>query len=266
MKILVTNDDGIYTRGLWTLAAELQRVAEVVVIAPDREQSATGAAITLHQPLRCTEVKPQVPGVKAYSVEGTPSDSVILALGMMEEVGIVFSGINEGANVGSDVLLSGTVGAALQGYFHGLPSIALSAAVGEDMHFEVAAKMASLLASRIINGFPSTGLLLNINVPNLPLEEIKGVEITELANGNYDDHIEEGHDGKRNYYWIVRGKPRWNVSKGTDIWAVEEGKVSITPLRGELSIAREASFVEGLHLLLRQELLQEYRNGVAGHR
>ena len=126
MKILVTNDDGIYRRGLWALAAELQRVAEVVVVAPDREQSAVGAAITLHQPLHYTEVEPMVAGIKAYSVAGTPSDSVILALGMLEDVGMVFSGINEGANLGNDVLLSGTVGAALQGYFHGLPSIALS--------------------------------------------------------------------------------------------------------------------------------------------
>lgn len=255
MKILVTNDDGIYTSGIWTLAAELQRIAEVVVIAPDREQSAVGAAVTLHQPLHYTEIKPQVPGVKAYSVEGTPSDSIILALGMLGEVGIVFSGINEGANLGSDVLLSGTVGAALQGYFHGLPSIALSVAVGEDMHFEVAARLASLLASRIISGFPSTGLLLNINLPNLPLEEVKGIEITKLAKGSYNDHIKEGHDGKRKYYWIVRGKPQWNMREGTDIWAVEEGKVSITPLQGELSIARENPFVEGLRSLLLQELL-----------
>jgi len=265
LKILVTNDDGINTSGLWILAEELQKIADVIVIAPDREQSATGAAMTLHRPLRFTEVKTRVQGVKAYSVEGTPSDSVILALGILGEIGIVFSGINEGANVGSDVLLSGTVGAALQGYFRGLPSIALSVATGKDMHFEVAAKMASFLASKIISGFPSTGLLLNINVPNLPMGEIKGVEITKLANGSYNDHIEEGYDGKRKYYWIVRGEPRWDISEGTDIWAVEEGKVSVTPLQGELSIAREASFVEGLHSLLRQELLQEYRKGVTGY-
>ncbi len=255
MKILVTNDDGIHTSGIWALAAELQKIAETVVVAPDREQSAVGAAVTLHQPLRYTEVKPQVQGVKAYSVEGTPSDSIILALGMLEEVGIVFSGINEGANVGSDVLLSGTVGAALQGYFRGLPSIAISVAAGDNIHFEAAARLASVMASKIISGFPSTGLLLNINLPNLPVQEIKGVEITELSKWSYNGHIEEGHDGKRKYYWIVRGEPQHNIQEGTDVWAVEEGKVSITPLQGELTIAQENPFVEGLRSLFLQELL-----------
>lgn len=255
MKILVTNDDGIYTSGIWTLAAELQRVADVVVVAPDREQSAVGAAVTLHQPLRYTEVKPQVPGIKAYSVEGTPSDSIILALGILGEVGMVFSGINEGANLGNDVLLSGTVGAALQGYFRGLPSIALSVAAGDDMHFEAAARLASVLASRIMSGFPSTGLLLNINLPNLPPQDIKGIEITELSKWSYNGHIEEGHDGKRKYYWIMRGESQRNIEEGTDMWAVEEGKVSITPLQGELSLAQQNPFVEGLCSSLLQELL-----------
>jgi 5'-nucleotidase len=255
LKILVTNDDGIHTRGIWTLVEELQSVADVVVVAPDREQSAVGAAVTLHKPLRYTEVRPHVPGVKAYSVEGTPSDSIILALGILEEVGMIFSGINEGANLGNDVLLSGTVGAALQGYFRGLPSIALSVTAGEDMHFEVAARLASVLASRIINGAPSTGLLLNINLPNLPLEEIKGIEITGLSKWRYNGHIEEGHDGKRKYYWIVRGEHKCNIEEGTDVWAVEEDKVSITPLQGELSIARKNPFVEDLPSTLIQELL-----------
>ena len=154
MKILVTNDDGIYAKGLWVLAAELRKVAEVIVVAPDREQSATSSAITLHQPLRLTQVRTQMAGIKAYSIEGTPADSVILALGILDDIGIVFSGINEGINLGDDVLLSGTVGAALQGYLRGLPSIALSVVAEEDIHFEVAARFASLLADKIINNFP----------------------------------------------------------------------------------------------------------------
>ncbi|MFC1923948.1 5'/3'-nucleotidase SurE [Chloroflexota bacterium] len=254
MKILVTNDDGIYARGLWTLAAELQKIADVVIVAPDREQSATGTSVTLHRPLRFTEVKPLIPDIEAYSVEGTPSDSVILALGMLEGVRIVFSGINEGVNLGDDVLISGTVGAALQGYFHGLPSIALSVMVGEDVHFEVAAGLARSVAGRIINDSLSTGMLLNINLPNLPLDAIKGVEITRPAGRNYRDLIEEGHDGKRNYYWIVRGEPLWNKEEGTDIRAVEEGRISITPLRGEMSMDGASPFMEGLKPLLLRDL------------
>ena len=117
MKILVTNDDGIFAPGLWTLVKELRNIAQVVVVAPDRQQSAIGTAVTLHQPLRIQKIRPAVPEVETYSVEGTPADSVILALGKLakNKVDTVISGINQGPNLGNDVLISGTVGAALQG-------------------------------------------------------------------------------------------------------------------------------------------------------
>ena len=118
MKILVTNDDGIFARGLWVLAKELSSIAQVIVVAPDREQSAIGTAVTLHQPLRAQKVRPILPEIETYSVEGTPADSVILALGKLVKgkVDLVISGINQGQNLGQDVLISGTVSAALQGY------------------------------------------------------------------------------------------------------------------------------------------------------
>lgn len=250
MKILVTNDDGIHAPGLWALAAELQKVGEVVVVAPDREQSAIGTAVTLHQPLRFAEVKPLVAGIRAYSVEGTPADSVIIALGMLSEVRVVFSGINDSPNLGDDVLISGTVGAALQGYVHGLPSVALSVMKGEEMHFEVAARLGGLLASRIIASPLAQGMLLNINLPNLPLDKIKGIELTKLARRSYNDLIEEGYDGKRKYYWIVRGEPCWNMDHETDIRALEEGKISITPLHSDLTSAQGVPFIEDLSSLL----------------
>jgi 5'-nucleotidase len=256
LVILLTNDDGIYAKGLWALAEELQKVEEVMVVAPDREQSAIGTAVTLHQPLRVREIRPPVAEVKAYSVEGTPADSVILALEMLakNEVSMVFSGINEGANLGDDVLLSGTVGAALQGYFHKLPAITLSVASWQNVYFDVAAKLGGLLASKIAaNSFPQ-GILLNVNLPNMPLEEIKGVEITRLGQRNYDNLIKPGHDGKREYYWIVRGNPHWNMQERTDIWAIEGGKISITPLQSDLSHNWEASFFESLHSSILQEL------------
>jgi 5'-nucleotidase len=256
MKMLVTNDDGIYAEGLWALVRELQNIGEVIVVAPDREQSAVGTAVTLHQPLRFSEVRPLVAGIKTYAVEGTPADSVILALQTLlkDEIGVVFSGINEGANLGDDVLISGTVGAALQGYFRGLPSIALSVGTGETIHYEVAAKLGSLLASKIGDGFLSQGMLLNINLPNLPSDKIKGIELTRLARRNYADLIIEGHDGKRKYYWIARGEPQWDGDEGTDIWAIETGWISITPLRNELSTAYEIPVFEDLLSSLFQEL------------
>ena len=248
MKILVTNDDGICAGGLWALAESLQQVGDVVVVAPDREQSATGCAITLHQPVRISEVKPLYPGIEAYSVEGTPGDSVILALRLLfkDEIGLVFAGINEGANLGDDVLLSGTVGGAMQGYFQGLPAVALSVEVGAEMHFEAAAKLGTLLASQLIADPLPGGLLLNVNLPNLPAEQIDGVEITRLAQRRYSDLIEKGHDGRREYHWIKRGKAQWRARKGTDIRAIRARKVSITPLTSDLTDALQGSLLPDL--------------------
>ena len=128
MRILVTNDDGIFAEGLWVLAKELNKIGQVIVAAPDREQSAIGTAVTLYRPLKVHQVKPLVTGVDAYAIGGTPSDCVILALSKLIEnkVDIVVSGINQGANLGDDVLISGTVAAALQGYLRGLHALAIS--------------------------------------------------------------------------------------------------------------------------------------------
>ena len=231
MKILVTNDEGIYAKGLWVLVEELRKRVQVIVVAPDREQSGVGTAVTLHLPLRIKEVTPLVPGVEAYSVEGTPADSVILALQRIakDSVDIVISGINEGPNLGSDVFISGTVGAALQGYFYGLPSLALSVSATGDVHFGAAARLAGLLAGKIEDKTLSGKFLLNINLPDLPTEEIKGVEVTQLAGRSYADLVQEGHDGRRSYYWIVRGEPQWQNNERTDIWALRKSSVSITP-------------------------------------
>ena len=237
MKILVTNDDGISARGLWELVKELMESNEVIVVAPDREQSAVGTSVTLHQPLRVRSATPPVSGIETYSVEGTPADSVILALGTLIKGGIdlVVSGINEGANLGNDVLISGTVGAALQGHFHGIPAIALAVNAIENPHFDVAAKLAALLAGRIAaNELPST-ILLNVNLPDLPLDSIGGIEVTKLAKSHYVDEVQEGRDGKRKYYWIVRGQSKWNADDRTDIRTIEKGNISFTPLRSDLT-------------------------------
>lgn len=261
MRILVTNDDGIYAKGLWTLVAALKETGEVVVAAPDREQSAVGSSVTLHHPLRAREIEPPVSGVKSYSVEGTPADSVILALRTLihGEIDLVVSGINEGANMGDDVLISGTVGAALQGYLNGIPSMAVSVKAVDNVHFDAAARLAVVLTKLIAKGALPRRMLLNINLPNLPLSQIKGIELTHLGRRSYGDTIEEGHDGKRKYYWIVRGKPEWQPQDGTDIWAVLNDRISITPLHAVATSPRVLSTLKQLSPTILQELFDRDR-------
>jgi 5'-nucleotidase len=234
LKILVSNDDGVYSEGLWTLVKELTKIAQISVVAPDRDQSGSGTSITLRHPLRMVNIKPPVARVTAYSVEGSPADSVILALRLIlkEGVDLVVSGINEGPNLGDDVYVSGTVGAALQGFFYGIPSLAFSIAAFGDLNFEVAAVLARIMIGGLADQGFNSRMLLNVNLPNLPPEKLEGIEITRLGERKYVDRIEPGHDGKRQYHWIMRGKPEWKSASGTDIWALERNRISITPLFG----------------------------------
>ena len=250
MRMLVTNDDGFLARGMWLLVKALRDVGEVVVVAPDREQSAVGSSVTLHHPLRARKVRSPYEGVVSYCVEGTPSDCVILALGHLldDEIDLIFSGINDGSNLGDDVLISGTVGAAFQGYLKGIPSIAISVGALKDVHYDVAARLAVLLASSIVD-LPEN-VFLNVNLPNLPLDQIKGVEITRLGRRSYTDEIKPGHDGKRDYYWIVRGTPDWQPDEGTDIYAFNRDRISITPLYNDLTNAEALSALKDLPQLL----------------
>ncbi len=235
MKILVTNDDGIAADGLWLLVSGLKKIARVVVVAPDREQSAIGTAVTLSRPLRVQKVRLGGPQVEAYAVEGTPADCVILALEKLagNEIDLVVSGINQGLNVGNDVLISGTVGAALQGYLRGFSALAVSLASGNRRYVKIAARVTALLAAEIAaRAFPSN-IFLNVNLPDLPLAEIKGLKVTRLARESHIDTVKEGHDGKREYYWLVRQRldeTTKNLKDTVDIGAIEAGYVSITPL------------------------------------
>lgn len=257
MKILITNDDGVYAKGLWALVEAVKDVGEVIVVAPDREQSAVGTSVTLHQPLRAKRVNPLVPGIETYSVEGTPADSVILGLKMLagDGVDLVMSGINEGVNLGNDVYISGTVGAALQGYFYEIPSIALSAAVYKTrVRFEAASLMGKLLAEKVKQGVLHPRSLLNVNAPYLPLEKIEGIDLTSPGRRTYRDEIREGNDGKRDYYWIVRGEPVWDQREGTDIWAIQHGRISMAPLPGVLPDSSRMNILNDLCSALLREL------------
>ncbi len=258
MKILATNDDGIFSEGLWALVRELKSIAEVTVVAPDREQSAIGTAVTLTQPLRVRKVRPLVPEVEAYAVEGTPGDSVILALEKLVKgkVDLVISGINQGLNLGNDVLISGTVGAALQGYLRGFSALAISAPAAESLYLDDAAKVAASLAARVYHSSLPCRIFLNVNLPDLPLAKVKGMKITSLAGESHIDTVEEGHDGKRQYYWLVRRRRSRDCDKATDIWAVEEGHISITSLHiyqdGKFSSLITDSFCAEVFQSLRQ--------------
>jgi 5'-nucleotidase len=187
--------------------------------------------------VRISPVPPEATRVEAYSVEGTPADTVILALKTLlkDNVDLLFSGINEGSNLGNDVLISGTFSAALQGYFYGLPSVAISVSAIKKTRFDVAAKFGALIAQEFAARKMPPKFLLNINLPNLPVDQIAGVEMTRLGERSYMDNIKAGHDGKRKYYWIVRGKPDWKEVEGTDIWALGQNKISVTPLHSDLS-------------------------------
>jgi 5'-nucleotidase len=233
MKILVTNDDGMFSDGLWVLAKELNRLGDVAVVAPDREQSAIGTAVTLTQPLRVQKAQSRISGVDAFAVQGTPGDSVILGLEKLVKgpVDIVVSGINEGLNVGTDVLISGTVGAALQGYLRGASAIALSMAGTQKRYLDGGATIARLLVERIRSSSPTASIFLNVNLPDRAPGEIAGVRIAQLATESHLDTAQEGHDGKRGYYWLVRKRRQGRQhDETTDIWAVEHGYVSISPL------------------------------------
>jgi 5'-nucleotidase len=232
MKILATNDDGIFADGLKALVSELNNIADVIVVAPDRELHGMGASVSLHEPIRVREVAPLVEGVESYAIEGTPADCVILGLTALakDKIELIVSGVNRGWNLGDDIIISGTVGAALQGYVHGLPSIAVSAPLTDNPRFEDAAQFAALVVKKFENGEIKTNACLNVNLPNLPRAEIKGVKLTYPANRNHNDAVEERYAGKRRYYWFVRQWVNKPTDEKTDTWAIEKSNISISPI------------------------------------
>jgi 5'-nucleotidase len=244
MNILVTNDDGIYARGLWTLVKELSDVGNVTVVAPDREQSAIGTALTLRLPLRVQRIACTPLPVATWAVEGTPGDAVIMALARLvrDKIDLVVSGVNAGPNLGDDVLISGTVGAALQGYQRGVPAIAVSLASRWDkreiLNDVTAARTAALIARRFASGTFTGNMFLNVNTPDLPLAEITGMRVTRLAHETHIETVEEGNDGKRAYYWLVRRPIAEDPEWGTDIHTVAEKTISVTNLHTLLSHRR----------------------------
>ncbi|HUI45851.1 MAG TPA: 5'/3'-nucleotidase SurE [Nitrospirota bacterium] len=226
--ILVTNDDGVYSPGIQTLAKRLRELDAVVIVAPDRERSAVGHSMTLHRPLLIEELKESM-----FSVNGTPTDCVNIAVkGLLKEMPkLIVSGINKGPNLGDDVTYSGTVAGAIEGLLLGIPSFAVSLNAREDFRFADAAEVALRTAERVLEKGLPAGTLLNINVPNLPVAEMQGTRITRLGKRIYHQMTVERVDPRgKKYYWIGGGEPDWEREEGTDLDAVDRKFVSITPL------------------------------------
>jgi len=234
MKILVSNDDGILATGLELLAGVCADVGQVTVVAPDREQSATSHSLTLHRPLRATRRQDG-----AFQVDGTPTDCVLLALGALSpgKPDWVISGVNHGPNMGEDVLYSGTVAAAMEGLAAGIPSIAVSYGSFDLEHLPSHRAPLARLIKKLtsIENFPKD-TLLNVNLPAVPGDQVKGVKVTTLGSRVFSEEIARMKDPwGREIYWIGGGHATWSGGADSDFQAVRQGYISVTPLHVDMT-------------------------------
>jgi 5'-nucleotidase len=240
VRILVSNDDGYRADGLKALVEALRPLAELTVVAPDRNRSGASNSLTLDVPLRVFTT-----GERMYHVNGTPTDCVHLAIsGLFDyDHDMVVSGINDGANLGDDVLYSGTVAAAIEGRFLGLPTMAVSLVVRQGRHFATAARVASELVMRLTRTPLHRSMILNINVPDLPYEKLRGFRSTRLGNRHRSESVVKSADPRgRPVYWVGAAGEGADAGEGTDFHAVAEDYVSVTPLQVDLT--RHAALAE----------------------
>lgn len=240
MLVLISNDDGIDSAGLHALVAAIKEVAEVVVLAPNRNWSAGSHQRTFDRPLRISDVR--LPdGTPAHACDGTPADCVAVGLlGFLPRTpDLVVSGINKGANMGDDIIMSGTVAAAMAGVIGGVPGVAVSQAGRWDApewNFAAAARFAAALVADIGRTGVEPDLLLNVNVPDAPLAAIAGVAVTRAGRRIYADELIERVDpAGRRYYWVGGEMPGGHAEPGTDISAIGEGKISVTPIHLDMT-------------------------------
>lgn len=248
MRILVSNDDGIYAEGINILAEAMRVFGDIHVVAPDRNRSGASNSLTLHNPIRVKEIAEGF-----VSVEGTPTDCVHLALtGLLNvQPDLVIAGINAGANLGDDVLYSGTVAAATEGRFLGLPAIAISLVGNEFVHYETAAKVAQKLIYELPRLSLRGQIILNVNVPDVPFDALRGFEITRLGTRHCAEPTIKQKDPRgHTIYWVGPPGAEQDAGPGSDFYAISAGRVSVTPLKIDLthneSIKRLTAWIDNV--------------------
>ncbi|OGV30806.1 MAG: 5'/3'-nucleotidase SurE [Legionellales bacterium RIFCSPHIGHO2_12_FULL_35_11] len=250
MNILISNDDGVLAPGIEALSSAISCIADVDVIAPERNRSGASNSLTLLNPLRVRKL-----ANGSHSVDGTPTDCVHLALtGYFDKkYDIVLSGVNDGANLGDDVLYSGTIAAAMEGCNLGLPAIAFSSVSHEVKHFESAAQIAKQIAMQVLHNQLPSRTMLNVNIPDLPVAEIKGFEITRLGTRHAAETTQKLKDPRgRDIFWIGQPGEEADAGPGTDFFAVKRGFVSITPIHLDMTNYKVfdtvSSWIDGIKL------------------
>jgi 5'-nucleotidase len=231
MRILISNDDGYEAKGIKQLAKSLSEIADVIVVAPNENKSAASSSLTLGKPLKPIQIDKNI-----YAIDATPSDCVHLALCgfIRESIDLVVTGINFGANLGDDVIYSGTVAGAIEGRFLGLPSIAMSLASWECNHFETAGEIAKVLVTQIDKARLSYNTIINVNVPDIHISKINGIKSTRLGNRHKSEHsIQDVKDPS--LYWIGENGQEADNGDGTDFHAISNNFVSVTPLQIDLT-------------------------------
>lgn len=243
IRILISNDDGVNSEGLRALAGVLQTLGEVFIVAPDRDQSAASHALSLYRPLRMEEISQNT-----YSVDGTPTDCINLAVnGILKDKkpDLIVSGINKGENLGDDITYSGTVSAAMEGTLLEIPSVAVSVVNKNGFRFDTASFYALMIAKYVLRRGLPKGTFINLNIPSLPKEEIKGIKVTRQGKRVYGEPIVENVDPRgRKYYWIGGNELGFLDIENSDIIAINQGYVSVTPIKLDLT---DYDFLERLN-------------------
>jgi 5'-nucleotidase len=249
LKLLLTNDDSIYAAGLAELWSALKEIADITVVAPDRERSATGHGITVDRPLRAEHLS--LFDGQAWAVDGTPADCVKLAVNCLleEKPDLVIAGINRGPNLAIDVLYSGTVSGALEGIIMGIPALAVSVTDYEHPDYRYAALFTKMLIPKVLHSSICKDTLLNVNVPSLPAGEIEGLQVTRLGSRRYLNSFDVRTDPRgRKYYWLGGDILDVENEADTDVAAVGKKMVSITPIHVDLTNYRALDLLKGMTL------------------
>ncbi len=252
LRILISNDDGVYANGLATLTEAMKKIAHVDVVAPDRNRSGASNSLTLSAPLHIKQLDNGI-----VSVEGTPTDCIHIAItGLLEKTpDMVITGINAGSNLGDDVWYSGTVAAAMEGRFLGFPAIAISLVGDDHKHFETAAEVARKMVSQLVADPLPSSTILNVNVPDVPYGALQGYEVTRLGTRHCaEPTIQQVDPRGHKIYWVGPAGAEQDAGPGTDFFAIRRNKVSVTPLRIDLThyesfdqLARWVVGIEGSH-------------------